>query len=150
MSTRFKQVLVAQLILEKDNKFLLSKRQNTGLYDGLYGFVGGHCEGEETIKQTMLRETKEEIGIDLKNIKLVHVLHSFIGFPLMHFFFHCNEWEGTIQNCEPERCGDLKFFALDNLPEKSTSFVYLLKDIKKGLFYSEWGWDDITTLSGKA
>lgn len=34
--------VVVELLLEKDNKFLLQERANTNYEDGKYGFVGGH------------------------------------------------------------------------------------------------------------
>lgn len=60
---RFKIVPSVYLILMKDNKILFSRRYNTGYFDGYYSFPAGHLDGGETLKQAMVRETEEEIGI---------------------------------------------------------------------------------------
>jgi len=56
------------LVLIKDNKILLQRRFNTGYEDGKYSFVAGHVESMEEARKPILsiiRETKEEIGIKL-------------------------------------------------------------------------------------
>ncbi|HIE41446.1 MAG TPA: NUDIX domain-containing protein, partial [Candidatus Aenigmarchaeota archaeon] len=63
---RFKIIPTVYLVLIKDNKILLSRRFNTGFHDGEYSFPAGHLDGNETLIQAMVREAKEEIGIELK------------------------------------------------------------------------------------
>ncbi|MFQ6087067.1 MAG: NUDIX domain-containing protein, partial [Candidatus Bathyarchaeia archaeon] len=75
---RPKLIPTVYLVLTKDNKILLSRRYNTGFHDGEYSFPAGHLHGEdETLKQAMVREAKEEVGIevDLADLELVHVMH---------------------------------------------------------------------------
>lgn len=42
--------VVVELLLEKDNKFLLQERANTNYEDGKYGFIGGHVARRRNIK----------------------------------------------------------------------------------------------------
>jgi len=60
---RFKITPAVYLVLMKENKILLSQRYNTGYFDNHYSFPAGHLDGEETLKQAMVREAKEETGI---------------------------------------------------------------------------------------
>lgn len=74
---RFKFIPSVYLILLKDNKILLLRRYNTGFRDGEYSFVAGHLDGNETLRQAMIREAKEEanIELDLTDLELVHTMN---------------------------------------------------------------------------
>lgn len=69
----FSTYLTVGLILIKNNKILLMKRCNTGYEDGKYGLVAGHVESKESLKQAIIREAKEEIGINLSKQDLEYV-----------------------------------------------------------------------------
>ena len=79
MGTRnyFKLIPAVYLILVKNSKILLLKRQNTGYEDGNYSFIAGHVDGNESLTQALIREAKEEAGVTLnpQNIKHVHTMH---------------------------------------------------------------------------
>ena len=77
MKKRFKVVPACYLILIKDDKILLLKRCNTGFEDGNYSFIAGHLDGDETFKQAMVREAKEEAGISLDpdKLEIINVMH---------------------------------------------------------------------------
>ena len=50
----------------KTRSVLLQKRDlNTKANPGLWGFFGGSSEGEETPEQSIIRELKEELNIDV-------------------------------------------------------------------------------------
>ena len=54
------------LFFTKGKKVLLQKRMNTGFMDGYYdATVSGHIEANESITQAALRETREEIGLEV-------------------------------------------------------------------------------------
>lgn len=144
---RFKLIPEAYLFLIKDNKTLLQRRKNTGYEDGNYGLVSGHLDGDETVCQAIVREVKEEAGIDLKiyDLKVVHVMHrggrgrdnERIG-----FFVITKSWKGEIKNMEPDKCDDLRWFEINNLPENTIDFIkQAIECIQKNIFYSEFGWD---------
>jgi 8-oxo-dGTP diphosphatase len=86
------------LILKNDkDEYCFIRRFNTGYMDGFYSLPAGHLEVGESLKQAMIRETKEEIGItvEAKNIKLVHVSNNLQYQPeRIEFFFECQKWQG--------------------------------------------------------
>ncbi len=142
---RFKLIPAAYLVLKKDNKVLLSKRANSGYQDGKYGLVAGHIEGKELGTAAMVREAKEEAGIviDPDKLKFVHVAHRLgldeVDQERIDLFYELDEWEGEIVNAEPEKCDDLSWFDIDNLPENILPFVKrVLTDISAGVTYSEY------------
>lgn len=63
---RYKIIPTVYLVLIRENKILLLRRYNTGFMDGYYSFPAGHVEANETLTQAMVREAKEEIGVDIK------------------------------------------------------------------------------------
>ncbi len=117
---RFKIIPAVYLILVRDNKILLLRRYGTGYFDGNYSLPAGHLDGEETLKQAMIREAKEEIGIglDAADLKLVHTMNRRIpGNERVDFFFTAKEWQGNPKIMETDKCDDLSWFDLNNLPE---------------------------------
>lgn len=142
---RFKLIPAVYLVLRKDNKVLLLRRANTGYQDGKYGLVAGHLDGDELATVAMAREAKEEagIGVDPAQLKFVHFAHRLgrgqIGQERVDLFYELHEWQGQIKNAEPEKCDDLSWFDIDNLPENMLPFVRrVLNDILNGIPYSEY------------
>lgn len=146
---RFKIVPASYLVIMRDGKTLLLRRFSTGFQDGKYGLVSGHLDGNETFKQCIIREAKEEAGIDSKeeNMEVVHVMHrNEKANPVeirerVDVFIAVEKWQGEIKNMEPEKCDDLNWFPLDNLPENTIPYIkFSLECINKKIFYSEYGW----------
>lgn len=151
---RFKLIPAVYLILQKNGKILLLRRCNTGFEDGKYSLVAGHLNGNETVYQAMIREAHEEAGININinDLDLVHIMHRYnvkdaheengVKYPeRLDFFITAKKWAGEINNMEPEKCDDLSWFDLNNLP---TNMIFYIKkainNIRKGIIYSEDGW----------
>lgn len=144
---RFKIGSYVSLILLRDNKILLIRRYQTDFDDGLYGCAGGSIDGDEPILHAMVREAREELGIQLKkeDLTVVHVLHykkhercdETVG-----FYVAARAWDGEPQNSEPHKCDDVAWFALDELPQNTQAHLkQVLEKVNKGVFYSEFGWE---------
>lgn len=147
---RHKAVPASYVALIKDGKILLARRFNTEYMNGKYALPAGHVEAGETFTQCAIRETKEEIGVDIDpaDLKMVHMLHR-ISEPewkdLRHridAFFVCEKWSGEIKNMEPEKCDDVAWFDINNLPENMVPYVkQAIENIGQKKLYSEFGWD---------
>lgn len=142
MTERYKLIAAANLILTRGNEILLSRRKNTGFNDGDYSIIGGHLEPGETIRQAMVREAKEEIGItiDPKNLRFVTLLHDWQGDgQRLQCFFHATKWTGDIINNEPNKSSDVRWFSFDALPENMVPDIKkTLEVFKAGETYVEW------------
>jgi 8-oxo-dGTP diphosphatase len=52
------------------------------------------------------------------------------------------KWEGEPTNLEPNKCDELSWFPINALPQNTIVPVRAaLKEIDKGSFYSNWGWN---------
>lgn len=137
-------IVAAYLILRQGERVLLSLRQNTGYMDGYYGLVSGHVEDGESATEGMIREAKEEAGIILtpSQVKVVHIMHRQTDRFGVDVFFTASEWEGTLENREPDKCAELKFFRLDAFPSNMKEYIVRAITLaSQGQFYSELGWE---------
>ncbi|MFM2340028.1 MAG: hypothetical protein RLZZ360_664 [Candidatus Parcubacteria bacterium] len=144
MSTRFTYIGSAYLFLIKDNQILLQRRFNTGFEDGNYGVPAGHLDGNETAREGCAREIREEIGVTIKpeDLTVVHVMHRKAAKDeRIDFFMIASVFAGDIINNEPDKCDDLSWFPLDNLPVNMVGYVKdALQAYMNGVVYSEYGW----------
>ena len=104
---------------------MLSERANTGYMDGFFSLPAGHVDGGETIWNAMKREVSEEVGISLdQEIDPVHVMHRIHkDHERIDYFFAITNWKGKPHNTEPEKCRQLKWFSLTQLPEKTVPYI---------------------------
>lgn len=131
------------LILKREDQVLLHLRKNTGYADGCYALVSGHAEDYESATQAIIREAYEEAGISISasDLKVIHVMYQKSNRLNVGIFFECTTWQGEIENREPEKCGELRFFPLNQLPANTVDFLSsALEAISEGKTYSEFGW----------
>lgn len=127
------------MLLVQENKILLGRRFNTGWQDGNYGLPSGHLEDGESLVDAVLRETKEETGVETKaeNVEFVHVMHRKSTY--VDFFFVSKQWQGEIEIVEKDKCDDLQWFLLDELPENIVPSVkFVIENYRKGIEFSEF------------
>lgn len=141
---RFKLIPAVYLLLRRDEEVLLLRRANTGYQDGKYGLIAGHLDGDELGTVAMSREAAEEAGIKIKpeDMRFVHVAHRLgrnDGQERVDFFYEATEWTGEVTNAEPEKCDDLSWYPLNQLPDNMLPLVKLvLTDVLNGIHYSEY------------
>ncbi len=145
MSTpdRFRIYIAAFLVLQKDNQVLLQRRYQTGWQDGNYSLVSGHFEGNETAAECIIREAAEEIGISLQpaDLTVAHMMHyRAADREYIYVFLTAQQWQGQIVNQEPDKCDQLSWQPLDQLPDNVIEPVRrALEDIERGVWYSQVG-----------
>ncbi|MDR2077955.1 MAG: NUDIX domain-containing protein [Rickettsiales bacterium] len=140
---RYKINVAVYAIIVRDGKILLSLRQGSGFFDGEYSFVSGHLESEETLAEAMIREAREEANINITKMRIGTVLFRFRPDKnynnYLDCFFIIDEFEGEINNNEPTKCAELKFYPLENMPENTIDYVkFSLKNALSGIMYGEY------------
>jgi 8-oxo-dGTP diphosphatase len=56
-------IVVTAAIVERDGRFLVTRRQKGVHLAGLWEFPGGKCDPGETLEACMIRELDEELGV---------------------------------------------------------------------------------------
>ena len=59
------QLVSTIALIDDENKILIGKRPLGKAFENLWEFPGGKVKTNETIEQALIRETKEEIDVDL-------------------------------------------------------------------------------------
>lgn len=143
---RHQIIPASYLILMRENKILLLRRFNTGYKDGQYSLVAGHVDEGETFTDALIREAREESGLEIlrTKIKTVHVMHrrsDFDGSQRVDVFHLVKDFNGEPKNIESHKCDDLSWFDIDHLPENTIPYIRVaIENIKNGIIYSEHGW----------
>ena len=134
-----KVTLKARLILYHRGKILLLRQTKPN--GGNYTLVGGKVEKGEFAMECLIRETREEAGIQLnaKDLQLVHLLHKITGKKhRIVMYFKAYRWKGELEAREREKFRAAEWFPLDKLPKNLTETVkHVLREYRDGHFYSE-------------
>lgn len=144
MKERYKNILTVFLILTRNNngktEVLLQERRNTGYMDGKYDTAcSGHLEPNESLSMALVREAKEEINleIDEKDLELVALIHPYQE-GYLNVFFTTKKYSGTPHIMEPDKCSNLQWFDIDNLPNNTIERIRnVIENIKKGIIYDD-------------
>ena len=135
--------VTVHLLFFRDNQVLLLRRFNTGYADGQYSVPAGHLDGGETVIAAAAREAREETGVCLEmgQIAFSSVLHRQEGEERVDFFVHVHQWQGEPVNTEPEKCDELRWVAVNQLPENTIPYVRkAIENHLTGLHFDELGW----------
>lgn len=87
----------AVALIDADGRVLLAQRPEGKSLAGLWEFPGGKVEPGETPEACLIRELKEELGIDTWRsclAPLSFASHSYDDFHLLMPLFACRRWEG--------------------------------------------------------
>lgn len=132
----FPKVGVGVMIF-KNGKVLLTQRKGSH-GAGEYAFPGGHLEFGESIKECAIRETKEEAGIKIKDIKFLFCANvtKYEGKHYAHIGLIAKWKNGEPQLLEPEKSSGWKWYPLNKLPRPMFEMCKLsFKAYKKKILF---------------
>ncbi|MGD0430374.1 MAG: bifunctional GNAT family N-acetyltransferase/(deoxy)nucleoside triphosphate pyrophosphohydrolase [Acetobacteraceae bacterium] len=90
-------LVAACALVDVDGRVLLARRPEGKKMAGLWEFPGGKLNPGETPEQALIRELKEELGIDVTAACLApfaFASHAYEGFHLLMPLFLCRRWKG--------------------------------------------------------
>ncbi|MBF7737494.1 MAG: hypothetical protein K0Q46_1842 [Rhodococcus erythropolis] len=132
MTDQFALVPAVYVMFRRSNpaqrpEVLLQLREGTGFMDGYWAHAAaGHVELGESALDAAVREAAEELGVELlsselKPLTVLHRRHAEGFDPVDHrvdFFYECRAWSGEPRRMEPLKSADLRWWPVDELPEK--------------------------------
>ena len=127
-------VLVAAVALvDADGRVLIARRPEGKAMAGLWEFPGGKVQAGETPEGALVRELKEELGIDVTESCLgafTFASHAYPDFHLLMPLYLCRKWKGTPAAHEHSalkwvRPGNLADYAM---PPADKPLVAMLRD----------------------
>jgi 8-oxo-dGTP diphosphatase len=111
-------VLVAAVALvDRDGRVLLAQRPEGKSMAGLWEFPGGKVAAGESPEAALIRELKEEIGIDVTAAclaPLTFASHRYEAFHLLMPLYVCRKWQGIARPLEGQA---LKWVRPDRLED---------------------------------
>ena len=97
-------VLVAACaLIDVDGRVLVARRPPGKAMAGLWEFPGGKVAVGERPETALIRELREELGIDTEAsclAPLTFASHSYDGFHLLMPLYVCRRWQGTVASLE--------------------------------------------------
>jgi mutator protein MutT len=119
---------VAAALIFRDGKILIAQRHADSHLGGLWEFPGGKCERNETFEECLVREIREELGVEIFANKLFkEIVHAYPNKTVRLKFFSCRLVHGEPQ---PLGCAALKWIGeseLDNYKFPDADAKLLLK-----------------------
>jgi len=96
-------LVIACALIDPDGRVLMAQRPAGKNLAGLWEFPGGKMEAGERPEDTLIRELREELGIEVKEPCLApfsFASHSYADFHLLMPLYICRRWEGTPEALE--------------------------------------------------
>lgn len=145
-------ILVAVIFIKnKDNKYLIQK---TSLEKGgLYSTTGGHVLYNEDSKTSIIREVKEELGIDIANDDIKYIGSILFGVPFGDIYYLEKDIDIDSVKLQKEEVSYVSYMTKEEIDdlikkEKITKshglmFKYLCEKMNKKITYVTGNWAKI-------
>jgi 8-oxo-dGTP diphosphatase len=90
-------LVAACALIDADGRVLIARRPANKEMAGLWEFPGGKVDPGERPEATLIRELKEELGIDVQEAclaPLTFASHQYQAFQLLMPLWICRKWDG--------------------------------------------------------
>ena len=128
-------IIVASVaLINSDNQILIAQRPKEKHLSGLWEFPGGKVEKNESPENTLIRELKEELNVNI-NQKCVAPLtfseFDYKEFNLLLLLYVCRRWDGDPESMENNPIKWVKSNKLREykMPPADNSLIYCLQDL---------------------
>ena len=93
-------LVVACALVDPDGRVLMARRPEGKAMAGLWEFPGGKVQPDELPEEALIRELKEELGIDVTAAclaPLTFASHTYEAFHLLMPLYVCRKWSGMAE-----------------------------------------------------
>lgn len=132
------------VVIRDGSKILVILRENTGWKDGEYAIPSGHVEAGETFRQAAVREVKEEVGLDIAQDELRHLVtvHRKSLDDRLDVYFEALSWSGSPSNVEKDKHKEIDWVEITDLPANMIDYMLAGLQAAAGSEpYGEFGWE---------
>ena len=126
-------LVTAAALVDIDGRVLLARRPAGKSMAGLWEFPGGKVQDSETPEIALIRELREELGIDVAKTciaPLTFAAHSYGDFHLLMPLFVCRVWDGVVTAREGQELKWVKPQDMSDysMPPADLPLVAMLRD----------------------
>jgi 8-oxo-dGTP diphosphatase len=127
-------LVVAAALIDADGRVLLARRPPGKAMAGLWEFPGGKVGPDETPEAALIRELKEELGLDLAHAclaPLTFASHRYPDFHLLMPLFAARNWKGTPVPREGQELAWVRPLKMSDypMPPADVPLVAMLRDL---------------------
>jgi 8-oxo-dGTP diphosphatase len=97
----FGPIVVAAAVIIRDGRVLLTRRTDGQHLAGMWEFPGGKLEPRESPEEALVRECREECGIEVEVIEILDVTHH--RYPekdVLLLFYRCELLSGEVRHLQ--------------------------------------------------
>lgn len=112
------KVGVGVYIMDGQGNLLMTLRKSEHA-KGTWCPPGGHLELGEEFSECCVREVKEEVGLDVEGVEFLAVVNNFFSSEkhYVNLDFVAKGVSGKPIIAEPDKCAEIGWYPLDNLPQ---------------------------------
>lgn len=129
-------------IIIKNEKILLLKRKNTPWMNWYWWLPWWRLDLWESMIKWAIRELKEEIWINVLDLDISYksiIQHKNNRWERIYFIIKVDKFFWEVKNMEKDKCEEVKWFSLNNLPKNITPQVQIcLENVINNIYYSEY------------
>ena len=128
-------VIVVAAIIRRDNRILITRRPPQSHLAGLWEFPGGKVEAGESLESALVREIREELGVEIGVQRPFHTIeHHYPARSVRLHFFDCTLHSGEPQALEADSLAWVGAGELDQyqFPEADRKLITLLQQSSPG------------------
>lgn len=123
----------ALIITDNDNRILLVKRAIEPS-EGLWDLPGGFVNVEESVEESVVREAREELGVEVGHLKYLfsgcgRYVYKTLNYHTIGLVFAVKIASGTMK--PQDDVAELKYFSTNKIPWDTLAFPVLEQTLRK-------------------